>query len=67
MYYVGATENYYWKTTAESELRYQEYDAKLNEIVEQYSTITTEELAVTQPDAVEAIQSNASTESTAAG
>lgn len=67
MYYVGTTENYYWKTAAESELRYQEYDAKLSEIVDQYSTITTEELAVTQPDAVEAIQSNASTENTAAG
>lgn len=66
MYYVGATENYYWKTAAESELHYQEYDAKLSEIVNQYTTSTTEDLDITTPDAVDAIASS-STGTTAVG
>lgn len=59
MYYVAATEEYYWRTTAENELRYQEYDAKIGEIVDQYSPVTTDKLAILQPDAVTAIQADA--------
>lgn len=59
MYYVGATESYYWREVAEGELRYQEYDAKLSEIVSPYTTVPTDKLDILEPDAVTAIQSQA--------
>ena len=51
MYYVSATENYYWKTTAEGELRYQDYNNILSEVTAKYTTVPTDKLAIPTPDA----------------
>lgn len=53
MYFVSHTENYYWKTVAESELRYVSYQEVLTSITSPYSTVATEELQLTSPTAVD--------------
>ena len=63
MYYVGATDNYYWKTSAEQDLRYQTYNDKLTELVDRYTVTATEDLDITTPTAVSTIQANAASES----
>lgn len=59
IYFVSETDSYSWRSAAESELRYQTYNEELNTLVDRYSVVTTEDLAVQEPDAVEAIQNSA--------
>lgn len=66
MYYVSATENYYWRTTAESELRYQDYNNILSDITAKYTTVPTDKLDIPTPDAFKTIQQEAQAD-TAAG
>ena len=65
MYYVSATENYYWKTTAEGELRYQDYNNILSEVTAKYTTVPTDKLAIPTPDAFKAIQKEAQADAAA--
>lgn len=57
MYFVSATDNYYWKDMAENELHYTRYQETLSAITEQYTAIPTEKLQLPVPDAVSALQS----------
>lgn len=66
MYYVGATENYYWKTTAESELRYRDYNDIISGITGQYTTSLSKKLSLPDPDAIKAIQADAKSQADAA-
>ncbi len=59
LYFVGATENYYWKETAENELHYQQYNEKLGQIVDRYTVKAADTLEVSNPDAYKEIQANA--------
>ena len=66
MYYVGATENFYWKTTVESELRYRDYNNAIAEITGRYTTVRSNKLALPDPDAIKAIQDDAKSQTDAA-
>ena len=65
MYYVSATENYYWKSTAESELRSQDYNTLLSDITAKYTTKNTDKLAIPTPDAYKEIQKQAQADAAA--
>lgn len=65
IYYVGATENYYWKSTVESELRYRDYNSAITEITGSYTTVESSKLAIPNPDAVKAIQADAKSQANA--
>lgn len=56
IYFVSATDEYYWKTMAENELHYVRYQEKLTGITEQYSATPTDKLQLPTPDAVTALQ-----------
>ena len=64
MYYVGATDSYYWKTSAEQDLRYQTYNDKLTELMDGCGISTADTLAITTPTAISTIQANASSSGT---
>lgn len=65
MYYVSATENYYWKTTAEKELHFSKYQEALAAIAEQYTSEPTKKLRLPMPDAIEALAAQSSSSNTA--
>ncbi len=56
MYFVSATDNYYWKDMAENELHYTRYQETLTSITEQYTAAPTDKLQLPVPDAVTALQ-----------
>jgi hypothetical protein len=59
MYFVGFTDEYYWKETAESELRYDSYQDTLDGILDLYTSTVTDQLHIPTPDAVKSIQEQA--------
>lgn len=59
MYFVSQTEEYYWKTIVENELRYKDYTTWLEELEGQYNVTLTKKAAVADPEAVKQIQANA--------
>lgn len=68
MYFVGHTEEYYYLTVAESDMRYYDGNAKLEELVDAYTVIYTDDADITYPSAVKTIMSqSASTTTEAAG
>lgn len=66
MYFVAATEDYYWKTVTDSEKRYEDYMATIETLTAAYTTATTEEVRVKDPDAVTLIRENAQADAEAA-
>ncbi len=52
MYFVGYTDTYYWREMAESELRYENYEAVFDIIDEEYTVSMTSDLVLVEPDAV---------------
>lgn len=67
MYFVSFTDEYYYKTVAEQELRYSDYRAYVQDLVAAYTAEETENAAVGEPNAVKEIQQSAAAEDTAAG
>lgn len=55
MYFVSATENFYWKDAAESELRYTGYQEVITSITAPYSTAATEKMQLASPTAVDSM------------
>ena len=52
LYYVGATENIYWKQVAESDLHYKLYEEAIQVITDKYVSETADSLDLTTPTAV---------------
>ena len=52
MYYVGATENFYWKQVAESDLHYKLYDESLQALTDKYASEFADSFALTTPTAI---------------
>ena len=65
MYYVSATDHFGWKDTAESQLRYQDYNTLLSDITAKYTTKNTDKLAIPTPDAYKEIQKQAQADAAA--
>lgn len=65
MYFVNATENYYWKTVTDSEKRYEDYLTTIEMLTASCITETTENVQVKDPDAVVLIRENAQAEAAA--
>lgn len=65
MYFVSQTEEYYWKTVTDSEIRYEDYNAAITAMTEKYTAQETEDLQVKDPDAVVLIRENAAAAATA--
>lgn len=63
MYFVGHTEEYYYLTVAESDMRYYDGNAKLEEIVDTYSVTYTGDADITYPSAVKSIMEQSAAES----
>lgn len=63
MYFVGHTEEYYYLTVAESDMRYYDGNAKLEEIVDTYSVTYTSDADITYPSAVKSIMEQSAAES----
>lgn len=61
IYYVSATENYYWKDLAENELHYTRYQETLASITEQYTATPTDKLQLPTPDALANLAQQSST------
>lgn len=66
IYFVSDTENYYWKTVADSEKRYNDYSTAIENLTSAYFTVPGEKLDVRDPDAVKLIQDNVRAEQEAA-
>lgn len=52
MYFVSATEEYYWKTAAEGELRYTTYQDTLANMAAKYTAKPTKKMQLPVPDAI---------------
>ncbi len=55
MYFSSYTEDYYWKDVAESDLRYEDFATRLEDLTGRYITSVTEEEDIQYPDAVKLI------------
>jgi RNA polymerase subunit RPABC4/transcription elongation factor Spt4 len=66
MYFVSYTDEYYWKTVVENELRYSDYNDYTLVIMDRYAAVLTEKADVQNPNAVKQIMESASAD-TAAG
>lgn len=55
MYFVSHTEEYYYLTVAESDMRYYDGNAKLEELVDAYTVTYTDDADITYPSAVKSI------------
>lgn len=66
IYFVSATEEYYWKTTVRSEMQYHRYQEQLSAITGQYTTETTKDLKLVTPDAAESARKQAAQQQTQA-
>lgn len=63
MYFVGYTDEYYYLTVAESDMRYYDGNGYLEDMVSQYSAVYTEDADTVYPAAVKTImESNTTTE-----
>lgn len=58
MYFVSQTDEYYWKTVAESDLRYTDGTTYLENLALSYTTSVTEAADIQYPDAVKIIMGN---------
>lgn len=52
IYFVSATEEYYWKTAAEGDLRYTTYQKTLADMAAKYTAAPTKKLQLPVPDAI---------------
>ena len=66
IYYVSATDEYYWKTMAENELHYTRYQEALTSITEQYTATPTDKLQLPTPDALTTLAKQQSATATGA-
>lgn len=60
MYFVSYTEEYYWKTVAESDIRYVDGTTYLEDLALNYTTSVTKDADIQYPDAVKIIMNNSS-------
>ena len=66
IYFVSATDEYYWKTMAENELHYTRYQETLTSITEQYTATPTDKLQLPTPDALTTLSKQQSATATGA-
>jgi RNA polymerase subunit RPABC4/transcription elongation factor Spt4 len=62
MYFVSYTDEYYWKTVVENELRYNDYNDYTLALMDRYTTVLTDKADVQDPSAVKQIQESAATD-----
>lgn len=65
MYFVSFTDEYYYKTVAEQELRYDDYRDYLTNLMDTLTTTLTKDAAVAEPNAVKEIQQQAAQQAAA--
>ena len=65
MYFVSFTDEYYYKTVAEQELRYNDYRTYLEDLMTTLTTTLTKDAAVAEPNAVKEIQEQAAQQAAA--
>jgi parvulin-like peptidyl-prolyl isomerase len=65
MYFVSYTDEYYWKTVVENELRYSDYNDYTLALMDRYTTVLTDKAAVQNPSAVKQIMESATTDTDA--
>jgi hypothetical protein len=65
MYFVSYTDEYYWKTVVENELRYSDYNDYTLALMDRYSVVLTDKADVQNPSAVKQIMESAATDTDA--